>query len=65
MDLCYDGNTIQAVALAPTGSNGWRNWTMATIWPLTAGKKVDIRNGANVQSAQASGRASLCIFRVA
>ena len=64
-DLCYDGTTIQAVALAPTGNNGWRNWSMATIWPLTEGKKVDIRNGENVQTAQASGRASLCIFRVA
>ena len=65
MDLYYDGTSLQAVALAPTGSNGWRNWTMATIWALTKGKKVDIRNGGNVQSAQASGRASLCIFRVA
>ena len=64
-DLCVNGTAVQTVALASTGSNGWRNWTFACITSVNKNEKVDIRNGGIVQSPQASGRASLCMFRVA
>lgn len=65
LDLSVGGTNVQSVALYQSGTSNWRNWTMACVQPVTSGQKVEIKNGNSVVSAQAAGRASLCMFRVA
>lgn len=65
LNLSVGGTNVQSVALYQSGTSHWRNWTMACVQPVTSGQKVEIKNGNSVVSAQAPGRASLCMFRVA